>query len=227
MKALIIDDDAGIRRFLRIGLKTEGFDVVEAANGNEGLRLVTARRPDVIVLDLGLPDADGQDLVPAIRGVSQAILIVLSVRDAQDQKVTALDAGADDYLTKPFDFGELAARIRAFRRKAWDSDEQGQLVAGDLTLDLATREVRLDNASISLTPKEFELLSLLMRHRDKLIEHREFLEQIWGDTHTHDNTYLRVYIQRLRNKLTNAGDNTNRIVSQPGVGYRLVSRPSD
>ncbi|WP_353249565.1 response regulator transcription factor [Salinisphaera sp. T31B1] len=225
MKALVIDDDDGIRRFLRIGLKIEGYDVVEAVDAAEGLRLLGARRPELVILDLGLPDLDGQELVPAIRGVSQALLIVLSVRDSQAEKIRALDNGADDYLTKPFDFGELAARIRAFRRKAWRSDERGRLVAGQLTLDPADHGVRLGESRLELTPKEFELLRLLMQHRDKLVAHRECLDQIWGPGHAHDTAYLRVYIQRLRKKLTDAGDHPGRIVSQPGVGYRLASQP--
>lgn len=226
MKALIVDDDPGIRRFLRIGLKTEGYEVLEAASGNEALRAVSARRPDVIVLDLGLPDIDGQDLVPAIRGVSEAVLIVLSVRDAQHEKIAALDAGADDYLTKPFDFAELAARLRANRRKTLGTSNPAVLQCGDLKLDDAAHTVMWADANVRLTPKEFELLKELMRHPDKVVSHAHLMENIWGHAHSDDTAYIRVYIQRLRRKLIDAGADPELIGSEPGVGYRLRT-PAD
>ncbi|MDA3920636.1 MAG: response regulator transcription factor [Salinisphaera sp.] len=222
MKALIVDDDAGIRRFLRIGLKTEGYEVFEAASGNEALRSVSARRPDVIVLDLGLPDADGQELVPAIRGISDAALIVLSVRDAQHEKIAALDAGADDYLTKPFDFAELAARLRASRRKVLNHPNPTVLTFGGLVLDDAAHRVTWEDRSVHLTPKEFDLLRELMRHPDKVVSHSHLLGKVWGAFHGDDTAYLRVYIQRLRRKFVEAGAEKSPIDSEPGVGYRLT-----
>lgn len=226
MKALIVDDDPGIRRFLRIGLKTEGYEVLEAASGREALRVVSARRPDVVVLDLGLPDMDGQDLVPAIRGVSDAVLIVLSVRDAQREKIAALDAGADDYLTKPFDFAELAARLRANRRKALGTPNPTVLKCGELALDDAAHTVTWADANVRLTPKEFDLLKELMRHPDKVVSHAHLMENIWGHAHSDDTAYIRVYIQRLRRKLIDAGADPELIGSEPGVGYRLRT-PAD
>ena len=223
MKALIVDDDPGIRRFLRIGLKTEGYEVLEAASGNEALRAVSARRPDIIVLDLGLPDIDGQELLPAIRGVSDAVLIVLSVRDTQHEKIAALDAGADDYLTKPFDFGELAARLRANRRKGHSTADSAVLECGTLALDDAAHRVTWNGSTVRLTPKEFDLLKELMRYPDKVVSHAHLMEQIWGHVHSDDTAYLRVYIQRLRRKLVDAGASKRLIYSEPGVGYRLCT----
>lgn len=223
MKALLVDDDAAIRRFLRIGLKTEGYDVVEAATANEALHQLSVTAPDAIVLDLGLPDADGQELIPALRGMTDAVLIVLSVRDAQQQKIAALDGGADDYLTKPFDFGELAARLRAARRRALRETTPHILVAGALRLDDAAHGVSWAGTPLSLTPKEFALLRELMRHRDKVISHAHLLERVWGAARRGESVYLRVYVQRLRRKLEAAGAPALLIHSEPGVGYRLIS----
>lgn len=221
MKALIVDDDAGIRRFLRIGLKTEGYDVFEAVSGNEALRAVSARRPDIIVLDLGLPDIEGQELLPAIRGVSDAVLIVLSVRDEQHEKIAALDAGADDYLTKPFDFAELAARLRANRRKGLSTANPAILECGALALDDTAHRVTWNGSNVRLTPKEFDLLKELMRYPDKVVSHAHLLEKLWGHVHSDDTAYLRVYIQRLRRKLIEVGASKYLIDSEPAVGYRL------
>ncbi|MDA3922118.1 MAG: response regulator transcription factor [Salinisphaera sp.] len=217
----MVDDDPGIRRFLRIGLKTEGYDVFEATSGNEALRAVSARRPDIIVLDLGLPDVDGQELLPAIRGVSDAVLIVLSVRDAQQEKIAALDAGADDYLTKPFDFAELAARLRANRRKGLSTPNPAILECGDLALDDAAHRVTWNGSNVRLTPKEFDLLKELMRYPDKVVSHAHLLEKLWGHVHSDETAYLRVYIQRLRRKLIEVGASKYLIDSEPAVGYRL------
>lgn len=225
MKALIVDDDTGIRRFLRIGLKTEGYETIEAATANEALRLVTARAPDVVVLDLGLPDADGQELIPAIRGISETVLVVLSVRDTQAEKIAALDAGADDYLTKPFDFGELAARLRANRRKTSREPDPAVWQVGDLRLDDAAHRVAWQGRTVHLTPKEFGLLRELMSYPDKVVLHAHLLNRLWGAPHVDDTPYLRVYVQRLRRKLAAAGIASPRIDSVPGVGYCLVCGP--
>ncbi len=225
-RVLVVDDEAPIRKFLRISLSAERFEVIEAASGAEALRQIGAKRPDIVVLDLGLPDVDGTDLIQALRGTADVPIIVLSVRADEQQKVAALDAGASDYVTKPFAMGELTARIRAsLRDRHPERTASAVYEIGKLTLDVAKHEVRLDGAEIKLTPKEFDLLALLALHRGKVVTHKQLLGEVWGKVHEHDTQYLRVYVGQLREKLGDDPADPRYIANEPGIGYRLIDPP--
>lgn len=225
-RVLVVDDEAPIRKFLRISLAAERFDVLEAPNGAEALRIVAARGPDLVVLDLGLPDAQGTDLIEAIRAVADVPIIVLSVRAAEQQKIAALDAGASDYVTKPFAMGELIARIRASLRDRHPERAASPVYdVGALHIDVGKHEVRLDGADVRLTPKEFELLALLATHRGKVVTHKQLLGEVWGKVHENDTQYLRVYVGQLRDKLGDDPADPRYIANEPGIGYRLIDPP--
>lgn len=222
-RVLIVDDELPIRKFLRISLSTEHFEIDEAASAADALRAVDVHSPDIIVLDLGLPDADGRDLIHAIRAVSQAPIIVLSVRAAEEQKIAALDAGASDYVTKPFAIGELIARIRALLRDWHVGESAGPVFrAGPIQVDVADHQVMVDGAEVKLTPKEFELLALLIANRGKIVTHRQLLREVWGKVHEGDTQYLRVYIGQLRRKLGDDPGEPRIIANEPSVGYRFI-----
>ena len=222
-RILVIDDESAIRKFLRIGLTAQGCEVIEAENGADGLRLVGARRPDLIVLDLGLPDVDGQDVIEAIRAVSAVPVIVLSVRAEEREKIAALDRGASDYVTKPFGMGELTARIRALLRDRHAGPAPAtHYDAGPLRLDLAKHEVTLDGEQMHLSRKEFDLLALLLANRGKMLTHRQILREIWGPGHEQDTQYLRVYVGQLRQKLGDDPAEPRFIANEPGIGYRFL-----
>jgi two-component system KDP operon response regulator KdpE len=222
-RILVIDDESAIRKFLRIGLTAQGCEVIEAENGADGLRLVGARRPDLIVLDLGLPDVDGQEVIEAIRAVSAVPVIVLSVRAEEREKIAALDRGASDYVTKPFGMGELTARIRALLRDRHTGPAPAtHYVAGPLRLDLAKHEVTLDGEQMHLSRKEFDLLALLLANRGKMLTHRQILREIWGPGHEQDTQYLRVYVGQLRQKLGDDPAEPRFIANEPGIGYRFL-----
>jgi len=222
-RILVIDDESAIRKFVRIGLTAQSCDVIEAENGAEGLRLVSARRPDLIVLDLGLPDVDGQEVIEAIRAVSAAPIVVLSVRAEEREKIAALDRGASDYVTKPFGMGELTARIRALLRDRHAGPAPAtHYDAGPLRLDLAKHEVTLDGEQLHLSRKEFDLLALLLANRGKMLTHRQILREIWGPAHEEDTHYLRVYVGHLRQKLGDDPAEPHFIANEPGIGYRFL-----
>lgn len=220
-RILVIDDEQPIRRLLHSVLSAHGYSVHEAATGAEALQEVRAVRPDVILLDPGLPDLDGVEVARCLRTWVQTPIIALSVRENEQDKIAMLDAGADDYLTKPFGPGELLARIRAALRKV--KPEDGPVLrAGDLQLDLALREVHVGQNPIQLTPTEYELLKVLLSHAGKVLTHRQLVDQIWGGLHYEDSLHLlRVNISNLRHKLTAAGAEARYITTEPGVGYRL------
>ncbi len=225
-RVLVVDDEAPIRKFLRISLGAEGFEVLEAGTAAEGLRLATARSPEIVILDLGLPDADGVEVIQALRAVSEVPIVVLSVRANEDPKIAALDAGASDYVTKPFAIGELVARIRALLRDRRGGLRAGPVYrAGPLCVDVPRHEVRLEGREIRLTPKEFALLALLVASEGKLLTHRQLLREVWGPAHEHDTQYLRVYVGQLRQKLGDDPAEPRFIANEPGIGYRLVARP--
>lgn len=223
-KVLVVDDEAPIRKFLRISLTTAGYDVIEAANAAAALEAIERDRPSLALLDLGLPDEDGQDLIPAIRARSALPIIVLSVRGGENEKIRALDAGANDFVGKPFAVGELLARFRAALRSASEpAAGRGPLQVGDLRIDPERHSVTVEGRAVKLTPREFALLELLMRHPGKVLTHKQLLEEVWGPAHREDTHYLRIYVRQLRQKL---GDDLVRprfIVNEPGVGYRLLS----
>jgi len=225
---VIIEDETPIRKFLRASLTGEGFRVLESGTAREGLRLVTQESPDLIILDLGLPDRDGKELIQEIRGWSTVPIIVLSARDQEREKVAALDAGADDYLTKPFGVGELLARLRvALRHHSRVGDhEDGSTTAiytyESVKVDLAARRVFRDQEEVRLTKLEFDLLATLVRHTGKVLTHRFLLKEVWGPHSVHETHYLRVFVANLRKKLERDTARPRIILTEPGVGYRLA-----
>ena len=221
LRILIVDDEAAIRRFLANVLATDRCAVFQAENGSLALAAAAASRPDLILLDLGLPDMDGVDVIRKIRTWSPVPIIVLSVRGQESDKVKALDAGADDYLTKPFGVAELLARIRvALRRSIGQAPEQ-VFRAGDLEIDLVRRRVKVGERDIQLTPTEYELLSLLVTHAGKVLTHSQILKQIWGAAYANQPHLLRVNISNLRHKIEEDVSRPRHIRTEPGVGYRL------
>ncbi|MEF2071647.1 response regulator transcription factor [Consotaella aegiceratis] len=222
---LIVDDETQIRRFLRIALEAHGFAIVEAVRGEDGVAKCATEHPDLVVLDLGLPDIDGQAVVRRIREWSQVPILVLSVRQDEAEKVAALDAGANDYVTKPFGIAELLARIRVLLRSRPEgmvSSATAELRIGGLTVNAATHEVSLDGQAIRLTRKEFELLNYLAAHAGRIVTHRMLLTELWGPAHADDVQYLRVFIGRLRGKLGDDPTSPRFILNEPGVGYRFL-----
>ncbi|MET4676841.1 response regulator transcription factor [Luteibacter sp. ME-Dv--P-043b] len=223
-RVLVIDDEAQIRRFLDIGLRAEGYQVLLAATGQEGLGLAATQSPDVVVLDIGLPDLEGHDVLREIRQWSQVPVLMLSVRDTEAEKVRALDGGANDYVTKPFGIQELMARLRVLLRQAARGGEAEAAVRyddGRLAVDLARREVLLDGTVVALTRKEFAVLSLLVRHPGRVVSQQQILRDVWGPTHTQDTHYLRIVMGKLRQKLGDDPAAPRWLKTEPGVGYRF------
>ena len=220
---LIIEDEQPMRRFLRSALTTNGFRVVEAATMREAEQLITGTPPAAILLDLGLPDGDGLELLGRLREWSHTPVIVLSARDRENDKVAALDAGADDYLTKPFGTSELLARIRVALRHARDAPIPGDpvLVVGPIRIDSARRQVTVEDAEIHLTPIEFRLLAFLARHAGKVLTHRQLLQEVWGPQNTQHNEYLRVHMAALRRKIEHDSARPRWLMTEAGVGYRM------
>jgi two-component system, OmpR family, KDP operon response regulator KdpE len=219
---LVVDDDPQILRALRINLAAHGYDVHTALDGSAALRLATDRHPDAIVLDLGLPDLDGTDVIVGIRAWSSVPIVVLSARTGSNDKVEALDAGADDYVTKPFGMAELLARLRAAVRRA-SAPPAGEpvLTAGELTIDLAARRVFRDGAPVHLTPTEWGILDVLARNHGRLVSQRQILNDVWGPAYVGETGYLRVYLTQLRRKLEAEPARPRHLITEPGMGYRL------
>jgi two-component system KDP operon response regulator KdpE len=219
---LIVDDEPPIRRFLRSSLAAQGYRVVEADTGEAALRQIAETRPDLIVLDLGLPDRDGIELIREIRQSVETPIVVLSVRDDEKGKVQALDLGASDYITKPFGTEELLARVRAaLRHRLLEQGERPVFRLKDLEVDLVRRIVTRRQERIHLTPKEYDLLRLLIAHAGKVLTHRQLLREIWGPAHVEDSDYLRSYVRMLRSKIEDDSTRPQLILTEPGVGYRL------
>ncbi|MEW6123201.1 MAG: response regulator [Pseudomonadota bacterium] len=221
-RILVIEDEAPIRRFLKIVLASAGYEMMEAERGRVGVERAATSAPDAVMLDLGLPDMDGKAVIAAIRDWSQVPILVLSVRDGEAEKIAALDAGADDYVTKPFATGELLARLRVLlRKRAAGKAEPSELEAGALRVSLAARTVSVDGTEVKLTRKEFDVLALLMRHAGRLVSHRQILTTVWGPAHTEDTHYLRIAVGHIRDKLGDDAADPRFIITEPGVGYRL------
>jgi two-component system KDP operon response regulator KdpE len=221
-KILVVDDEPQIRRFLRAGLTTQGYELIEAVNGEEALARTAAEHPDLVILDLGLPDTDGNDVIASLREWTAVPIIVLSVRSAEGDKIKALDAGADDFLTKPFSVGELLARIRtALRHVAITDSGQPEFTLGRLKVDFIKRLVTLDGAEVHLSRKEYEILRLLISHAGRVLTHQHLLREIWGQNFVEQTQYLRVYIGQLRQKLERDPTQPEFLLTEPGVGYRL------
>ncbi|MBL0943226.1 MAG: response regulator [Hydrogenophaga sp.] len=224
MNVLVVDDEPAIRELLRATLQAEGHTVHEAEGVREGERLAANRRIDLYLIDLGLPDGDGVDLVRRIRGWTQRPVLVLSARTLEQQKVEALDAGADDYLTKPFGVAELHARIRvALRHAGLAPGGQRQLALGALTIDLDARQLRDGAAPVHLTATQWRLLEVLARHAGRVVTTRQLLREVWGPAHTEHSHYLRIYVRQLRQKLEPDPQQPRHLLTEIGVGYRLVA----
>lgn len=225
-RILLIEDDANIRRFVRLALEDEGWHVCEADTAKRGLIEAASRQPDAIVLDLGLPDGDGKSVIAELRGWSQLPILVLSAREREEEKVAALDAGADDYLSKPFGIPELLARLRVMLRRSQQSasaEKPGSRVCfGDVTVDLASHEVRRNDAAIHLTPIEFRLLSALIAAQGRVLTHRQLLLKVWGPEYLDRQHYLRVHMANLRQKVEANPAQPIYLVTELQVGYRLV-----
>jgi two-component system KDP operon response regulator KdpE len=223
LTALVIDDEPQIRRLLRVTLGANGYRVFDAATGNDGIVQAAQRRPDVVLLDLGLPDLDGVSVVKRLREWSRVPIVILSVRDSEDDKVAALDAGADDYVTKPFSTAELLARLRAALRHAQAQGTEAVFRSSRLEVDFAARTVKVSGLEVSLTPIEYALLRLLVTHAGKVVTHRQLLIEIWGPKAVAQTHYLRVHIAQLRKKLGDTGVDRQMIRTESAVGYRFVS----
>jgi two-component system KDP operon response regulator KdpE len=219
-RILVVDDERSIRRFLGASLSGQ-YDVVQAADGEEALRAVVNERPDLLILDLGLPDIDGVEVTRRLREWTQIPIIVVSVREQESDKIAALDAGADDYLTKPFGAGELMARIRVALRRTTQPESQAVFTSEDLTIDLTNRKVSVDGNEISLTPTEYDILKALVQHAGKVLTHRQLLRTVWGIAYEDENHMLRVNVSNLRRKVEKDPARPQHVITEPGVGYRL------
>lgn len=220
---LIVEDDAQIRRFLRATLTAEGYLFHEAITAEDGIVQANSRRPDLILLDLGLPDRDGLEVIRSVRESSHMPIVVLSARGQEQDKITALDLGADDYVEKPFAVGELLARIRAAVRRSATNSEDGPVFRfGRVELNLEKRAVKVDGEEVHLTPNEYKLLQILIKHPGKVVTQRQLLNEVWGPNHVEQAQYLRVYIAQLRRKLESDPARPKHLQTEPGVGYRLI-----
>ena len=221
LRILVVDDETSIRRYLRTALSAQGFAVFEAADGQEAIKAVVSHHPDLIILDLGLPDFDGVEVTRRLREWSQTPIIILSVREAENDKIAALDAGADDYLTKPFGTGELMARLRAALRRMASKTDDPILQVDKLKMDMSRRLVTVDGNQISLTPTEYEILRLLLQSAGKVLTHRQLLRQVWGTAYENEMRILRVNISNLRRKIEPDPSRPHYLITELGVGYRL------
>jgi two-component system KDP operon response regulator KdpE len=223
-RVLVIDDEPSILRALRINLTARNYEVSTASDGASGLAAVSRDRPDVMILDLGLPDMDGTDVIHGVRGWTSTPIIVLSVWGQEHQKVAALDAGADDYVTKPFGMDELLARLRAAVRRASPAPDEPVVTTPDFTVDLAAKRVRRDadgGSDVRLTPTEWQLLEILVRNRGRLVTQRQLLQEVWGPAYESESNYLRVYVAQLRRKLEPEPSRPRYLLTEPGMGYRF------
>lgn len=221
-RILVIDDEPQIRRLLRVSLSAHEYQVLEAASGQEGLNQIAMHRPDLVILDLGLPDQDGLEIIQQLREWSKTPVVILSAREHESEKIAALDAGADDYVTKPFSMGELLARIRAALRHATGLPDEPVITLGNLMVNFAERTVTVNQIEIKLTPTEYELIKILAKNTGKVLTHRQLLRDVWGPAYERENHYLRIYIGQLRRKIEQDSSLPRHIITEPGVGYRLV-----
>ncbi|MGD0780083.1 MAG: response regulator [Dehalococcoidales bacterium] len=222
-RVLIVDDEPAIRRFLRVTLTAQAYDTIEAASGQEALSKATADKPDIIILDIGLPDINGIEVTRLLRQWTQLPIIILSVRGAESDKIAALDAGADDYLTKPFGVGELLARLRAALRRAAQTTSEPVFTSGSLEVDLSRRLITVSGLEVQLTPTEYELLRVLVTHAGKVLTHHFLLREVWGAEYGEEFHMLHVNISNLRRKIEPDPTRPQFIITEPGVGYRLKS----
>ena len=221
-RVLIVDDEAPIRRMLKISLDGHDFEIDEAVTGKGAIQRAAIFKPDIVLLDLGLPDVDGKDVIKRIRDWSTVPIIILTARDQEAEKIEALDAGADDYVTKPFSMGELLARMRVAIRRSVHTDNSPIIICGDLTIDVSHRRVTRAEEEVKLTPTEYELLKTLATHMGKVLTHKQLLKIVWGNVYQNDTQYLRVYINQLRRKVEENPTQPRYIITESGVGYRMM-----
>ena len=219
---LIVEDEPGLRRALTINLRARKYEVTAVADGTRALAAAAADPPDVVILDLGLPDMDGTEVIEGLRGWSSAPIIVLSARQAQGDKVVALDVGADDYMTKPFGMDELLARLRAALRRSGDAEDAPMVETATFTIDLAAKEARVDGEAVHLTPTEWHVLEVLIRNEGKLVPRTQLLQEVWGPAYGTETNYLRVYMAQLRRKLEPDPAHPRHLLTEPGMGYRFA-----
>jgi two-component system KDP operon response regulator KdpE len=224
-RVLVVDDDAQILRAVRAALQARGYEVATAMNGETALETAAAENMEVVVLDLSLPGIDGHEVIRRVREFSEVPILVLSVRESQDEKVSALDSGADDYVTKPFAIGELLARLRALERRSHPEEAKPVLRFGDLDVDLARQRVRLESEDVQLTPTEYRLLEAMVTNPGKLLTHRWLLSRVWGPGYQEESHYVRIYVRYLRRKLRDDPSRPRYIVTEPGLGYRWRPEP--
>jgi two-component system KDP operon response regulator KdpE len=223
VQVLVVDDEVQIRRFLRISLEANGYQVYEATNGQDALLRAVQIKPDLVILDLGLPDMDGVAVLKRLREWSSVAVIILSARDQENDKIAALDAGADDYLTKPFSTGELMARMRTAQRHSRPMPDTAIFTCGALHVDLSRRIVTVRNDAVKLTPTEYALLRILIQNAGKVLTHRQLLREVWGPEYVDETHYLRVYFAQLRQKIEDNPAMPKIILTEPGIGYRLAT----
>jgi two-component system, OmpR family, KDP operon response regulator KdpE len=222
-RVLVIDDEPAIHRFLKPALEVNEYEVISAGTASEGLKRIASDAPDVVVLDLGLPDLDGKDVIARVREWSDIPIIVLSARDREAEKIAALDLGADDFVNKPFGMGELMARLRtALRHRMQRKGETPVVSVGELEIDVPRHRVTWQGEEVSLSPKEFDLLAFLASHAGKVVTHKQILTAVWGAAHENDTQYLRVYVGQLRQKIEPNPSDPRFILTEPGIGYRLL-----
>jgi two-component system KDP operon response regulator KdpE len=224
MRILIVDDEPQIRKLLRVSLGAHGYDIDEADTGQDGVNRAAIFKPDLIILDLGLPDVDGKQVVQRIREWSEAPIIILTARDQEQEKIEALDAGADDYITKPFGVGELMARMRVSLRRAAHSEGEPIITCGELTLDLAQRRVTVGGREVKLTPTEYDIIKVLAQHAGKVLTHKQLLKAVWGNSYDEDTHYIHVFVGQLRRKIEENPTQPRYILTESGVGYRLMGK---
>jgi two-component system, OmpR family, KDP operon response regulator KdpE len=225
-RVFVVDDEPAILRFLKPALEANAYDISSAGTAAEAMKRIAAEAPDIIVLDLGLPDGDGKDVIRRVREWSDVPIVVLSARDREVEKIEALDLGADDYVNKPFGVGELLARMRtAIRHKMQRNAEVPVVKVGDLEIDSVKHRALRDGEDVKLTPKEFELLSFLARHAGKVLTHKQILTAVWGPAHALDTQYLRVYVGQLRQKIERKPQEPEHILTESGIGYRFADVP--
>ena len=221
-RILVVDDEAQISRALAVNLKARGYEVDVAATGEKALQLAASRHPDAVILDLGLPGIDGTEVVRGLRGWSSVPIIILSVRDAEADKVAALDAGADDYVTKPFGMDELLARLRAALRRAQPGEEQAVVTTDHFTVDLAAKRVEVAGREVRLTPTEWQIVEILVRNAGKLVSQKQLLKEVWGPRYEDETNYLRVFMAQIRRKLEPDPARPRYFITEPGMGYRFA-----
>lgn len=222
LRVLVIDDEPAIRKLLKISMQAYGYELGEAAAGQEGLLMAASFRPDIILVDLGLPDMDGKAVVKALREWSETPIIVLTAREQEQEKIAALDAGADDYVTKPFGMGELMARMRVCLRRSGNKEGEPLLICGGLQLNLLEHRVVVEGREVKLTPTEYELLKVMLKYAGRVLTHKQLLKAVWGNEYDTDTHYIRIYMRQLRRKIEPDPAQPKYLITEAGIGYRLL-----